>query len=59
MVLAIFADVALWWLARTCDEWGPYFAWGIIGTGTKCSSMPRTPDWYTELQSAHGRKSRP
>ncbi len=27
------ADVSLWWLARLCDEWGPYFAMGIIGTG--------------------------
>jgi hypothetical protein len=33
VVIAVFADVSLWWLARLCDEWGPYFAMGIIGTG--------------------------
>jgi hypothetical protein len=33
VVLAVFADVSLWWLARLCDEWGPYFAMGIIFTG--------------------------
>jgi hypothetical protein len=33
VVIAVFADVALWWLARTCDQWGPWFAYGIIGTG--------------------------
>jgi hypothetical protein len=33
VVLAVFADVSLWWLARLSDEWGPYFAMGIIGTG--------------------------
>ncbi len=33
VVLAVFADVSLWWLARLCDQWGPYFAMGIIGTG--------------------------
>lgn len=33
VVIAVFVDVALWWLARTCDQWGPYFAYGIIGTG--------------------------
>ena len=33
VVIAVFADVALWWLARTCDQWGPWFAFGIIGTG--------------------------
>jgi hypothetical protein len=33
VVLAVFADVSLWWLARLCDQWGPYFAMGIIATG--------------------------
>ncbi|VTR91082.1 Putative uncharacterized protein OS=Novosphingobium sp. PP1Y GN=PP1Y_AT23285 PE=4 SV=1 [Gemmata massiliana] len=33
VVIAVFADVSLWWLARLCDEWGPYFAMGVIGTG--------------------------
>ena len=33
VVLAVFADVSLWWLARLCDQWGPTFAMGIIGTG--------------------------
>jgi cytochrome c553 len=33
VVLAVVADVSLWWLARLSDEWGPYFAMGIIGTG--------------------------
>jgi len=34
VVLAVFADVSLWWLARLCDEWGPLFARGVIITGT-------------------------
>src|SRR5262245_25263169 len=33
VVLAVFADVSLWWLARLCDQWGPYFAQAIIWTG--------------------------
>jgi|GEM_PF-264192 len=33
VVLAVFADVSLWWLARLSDQWGPYFAMGIIATG--------------------------
>src|SRR5205823_12394853 len=33
VVLAVFADVSLWWLARLCDQWGPYFAQAIIFTG--------------------------
>jgi hypothetical protein len=33
VVIAVTADVALWWLARLCDECGPYFAMGIIATG--------------------------
>lgn len=33
VVLAVFADVSLWWLARLSDQWGPYFAMGIIFTG--------------------------
>ncbi len=33
VVIAVFADVSLWWLARLCDEMGPYFAMGIIATG--------------------------
>ncbi len=33
VVLAVTADVSLWWLARLCDQWGPYFAMGIIATG--------------------------
>ena len=33
VVVAIFADVSLWWLARLCEEYGPFFAQGIIVTG--------------------------
>ncbi len=33
VVIAVFADVGLWWLARLCDQWGPYFAMGVMGTG--------------------------
>lgn len=33
VVLAVFADVSLWWLARLSDQCGPYFAMGIIATG--------------------------
>ncbi|MBY0459053.1 MAG: hypothetical protein K2V38_17090 [Gemmataceae bacterium] len=33
VVVAVFADVALWWLARLCDDMGPYFAMGVIVTG--------------------------
>jgi hypothetical protein len=33
VVVAVFADVSLWWLARLCDEWGPYFAMGVVLTG--------------------------
>jgi hypothetical protein len=33
VLLAIVADVSLWWLARLSPEWGPYFAMGVIGTG--------------------------
>jgi mono/diheme cytochrome c family protein len=33
VVIAVFADVSLWWLARLSDEWGPYFAMGVIATG--------------------------
>jgi hypothetical protein len=33
VVLAVFADVSLWWLARLSSDWGPYFAMGVIGTG--------------------------
>ena len=32
-LVAVTADVCLWWLARQCDEWGPYFAMGVLGTG--------------------------
>lgn len=32
VLVAQFADVSLWWLARL-PEWGPYLALGIIGTG--------------------------
>lgn len=33
VVVAVFADVSLWWLARLSDQWGPYFAMGVVGTG--------------------------
>ena len=33
VLLAVVADVSLWWLARLCPDWGPYFAMGVIGTG--------------------------
>ncbi len=32
-LVAVTADVCLWWLARQCDQWGPYFAMGVLGTG--------------------------
>ena len=32
-LIAVTADVALWWLARLSDDYGPYFAMGVIGTG--------------------------
>ena len=32
-LVAVTADVSLWWLARQCDQWGPYFAMGVLGTG--------------------------
>ncbi len=33
VVIAIFVDVSCWWLARLCDQSGPYFAQAVIGTG--------------------------
>jgi hypothetical protein len=33
VLVAVVTDVSLWWLARLCDQWGPYFAMGIIFTG--------------------------
>jgi len=33
VLVAVVADVSLWWLARLSEEWGPNFAMGIIGTG--------------------------
>ncbi len=33
VVIAVFADVSLWWLARLSDEWGPFFAMGVVFTG--------------------------
>jgi hypothetical protein len=33
VLLAVVADVALWWLARLSNDWGPYFAMAIIGSG--------------------------
>jgi cytochrome c553 len=33
VLLAMVADISLWWLARLCNDWGQYFAMGIIGTG--------------------------
>lgn len=33
VVVAIFTDVSMWWLARLCDEFGPFFAMAVIGTG--------------------------
>jgi mono/diheme cytochrome c family protein len=33
VVIAVFADVSLWWLARLSDQWGPYFAMGVVATG--------------------------
>jgi hypothetical protein len=33
VLLAIVADVSLWWLARLSPEWGHYFAMGVLGTG--------------------------
>lgn len=33
VVIMVFADVSMWWLARLCDTYGPFFAMGVIGTG--------------------------
>jgi hypothetical protein len=33
VLVAVVVDVSLWWAARLSDQWGPYFAMGIIGTG--------------------------
>lgn len=33
VVIAVFADVSCWWLARLCDEMGPFFAQAVILTG--------------------------
>jgi hypothetical protein len=33
VVVAVVADVSLWWAARLSDEWGPFFARGILATG--------------------------
>jgi mono/diheme cytochrome c family protein len=33
VLVAQFADVALWWLARLPEPYGPNLAWGIIFTG--------------------------
>lgn len=33
VLVALVVDVSLWWAARLSDQWGPYFAMGIIGTG--------------------------
>jgi cytochrome c553 len=33
VLVTVVADVALWWLARLSEQWGPYFAYAIIGTG--------------------------
>ena len=32
-LVAVTTDVSLWWLARLSDQWGPYFAMGVMGTG--------------------------
>jgi hypothetical protein len=33
VLLAIVTDVVFWWLARLSDDYGVYFAKGVIGTG--------------------------
>lgn len=33
VVVMVFADVSMWWLARLCDEYGPFFAMAVILTG--------------------------
>ncbi len=33
VVIALVADISLWWLARLNEPYGPYFAMCIIGTG--------------------------
>lgn len=33
VLVALVSDISLWWLARQCSEWGPYFAMAIMGTG--------------------------
>ncbi len=38
VVIAVFADVSLWWLARLCDQWGPYFSMGVMATGAVAGS---------------------
>ncbi|AMV29740.1 hypothetical protein VT84_35435 [Gemmata sp. SH-PL17] len=34
VVIAVFADVSLWWLARLCDEWGRTSRWGSSAPGS-------------------------
>ncbi len=33
VMIAVMADISCWWLARMCDQWGPFFAQAIMVTG--------------------------
>jgi cytochrome c553 len=57
VVIAVFADVSLWWLARLCDEMGPYFAMGIIGTGG-AAGMGLAAQITLSLFNMYGRKGK-
>lgn len=57
VVIAVFADVSLWWLARLCDEMGPYFAMGIIGTGG-AAGMGLGAQITLSLFNMYGRKGK-
>jgi hypothetical protein len=57
VVIAVFADVSLWWLARLCNEWGPYFAMGIIGTGA-LAGLGLAAQITLSLFNMYGRKGK-
>lgn len=57
VVIAVFADVSLWWLARLCEEWGPFFAMGIIGTGG-AAGMGLGAQITLSLFNMYGRKGK-
>ena len=57
VVIAVFADVSLWWLARLSDQWGPYFAMGVIATGA-ASGMGLAMQITLSLWNMYGPKGK-